>query len=54
LLLEFQAAWLSLAGARDENERGRAMLTTRQKTLRKFWYATMPVSYLAEDPNRSG
>ena len=26
------------------------MLTTQQKTLRKFWYATMPVSYLAEGP----
>ena len=26
------------------------MLTTQQKTLRQFWYATMPVSYLAEGP----
>ena len=26
------------------------MLTTQQKTLRKFWYATMPVSYLTEGP----
>src|ERR1700689_2577922 len=26
------------------------MLTTRQKTLRRFWYATMPVSHLTEGP----
>ena len=26
------------------------MLTTQQKTLRKFWYATMPVSHLADGP----
>ena len=26
------------------------MLTTQQKTLRRFWYATMPVSYLTEGP----
>ena len=26
------------------------MLTTQQKTLRKFWYATMPVSHLTEGP----
>jgi phenylpropionate dioxygenase-like ring-hydroxylating dioxygenase large terminal subunit len=26
------------------------MLTSQQKTLRKFWYATMPVSYLADGP----
>jgi phenylpropionate dioxygenase-like ring-hydroxylating dioxygenase large terminal subunit len=27
-----------------------SMLTTQQKTLRRFWYATMPVSYLADGP----
>jgi len=26
------------------------MLTTQQKTLRKFWYATMPLSHLADGP----
>jgi len=26
------------------------MLTTRQKTLRRFWYATMPISHLTEGP----
>ncbi len=26
------------------------MLTTQQKTMRKFWYATMPVSHLTEGP----
>jgi phenylpropionate dioxygenase-like ring-hydroxylating dioxygenase large terminal subunit len=26
------------------------MLTTQQKTLRKFWYATMPLSHLSDGP----
>jgi hypothetical protein len=26
------------------------MLTTQQKTLRRFWYATMPIGHLAEGP----
>ncbi len=26
------------------------MLTTQQKTLRRFWYATTPVSHLAQGP----
>ena len=26
------------------------MLTTRQKTLRKFWYATMPLHFLNDGP----